>query len=1049
MKRRFVWYVFLLALACPVLSQAQSRQLKGKVTDDAGNGIEGVTVNVKGTETRSKTTVDGGFTITVPSSTAALVFTHVNFTEQTVQAGTTDYLTVSMKKFENQMDEVIVVGYGTQRKKDLTGAISTFSTDRLNERPVARIDQALVGQMTGVQVKQTSGAPGKPFSINIRGTGSISAGNEPLYVIDGFPVTTTGQNTAGNFANGSPLDNINTNDIESIQVLKDAAAAAIYGSRAANGVVIITTKKGRKGKNQFTFNVYGGVSQAGKKLDMLSPEQWIKRAELFIDSAWVNSWTGTGPQRLASQTSAERLQILGKLDASLVKDDRWEMPGHPGLTYVDWQDEAFRSAPFQNYQLSASGGSDNARYYISGNYQNQTGYMIGMDYKAYSVRANVETDLAKKLKLGINIAPSYSIRNDPGVEGKDNILHQLVSMTPVQEDSMGKYANAYNNGQYAWSGTSNSPIARLESRVGKTTIFRTLASAYLEWQIIKGLTARTSINYDNSDQKYDQYRPYYSETTLANRKSQPNVNSSGSYTSLRKQTFVNENTLSYNTSLNGGHNISAVVGQAYNYFRIDNVTLNSNGGYSSDVPTLNASLNPATGTTTASQSTLLSYFGRVQYDYKGRYMASVSMRRDGSSRFGPNYKWGSFPSVSLGWRVSEENFLASVPEISNLKLRASYGQSGNNNIGDYDAFSTLTNYYYTFGGTRVVGVGVNSIPNPDLHWEKSATYNYGLDLGLWNRINISVDYYNKKNTDLLLQVPTASALGYTSYYANIGQVSNKGWELELNTQNLKGGAVDWSTSINLSHNSNKLLSLGGQQRLEIPAASSWTSAPFAIMQVGLPMYSLYVVQQNGVLTADDIAKGYPMFGKQKAGDPRYVDANPDGVIDTKDRVLVGQPNPKYTWGITNTVKYKNFDLRVLVQGQNGGKIYSLFGRAINLTGMGYSQNVLNVDVATRGNYRTTFGAIGNTDWLYSSNYVSIRNITLGYNLGNLLKIKGINGVRIYASAENWFYWDKYKGGFNPESANAGLSGDDTYPLPGDYGGLPQAKSLVFGLNMNF
>lgn len=1050
--KRFMALMLLGMLYLPAVAQAQSKLIKGKVTDEAGVPLADASIAVKGRETRTVTNDAGSFSISVPDSLrlVELVVTHLNFTERTVTV-LGESVDIVLEKTSKQLDEVIVIGYGTQKKKELTGAIATFDTKGLDERPVSRIDQALIGQMTGVQVKQTSGAPGKPFSINIRGTGSIGAGNEPLYVIDGFPVTTTGQNAAGNFAGGSPLDNINTNDIESIQVLKDAAAAAIYGSRAANGVVIITTRKGRKGKAQFSFNSYAGLSQAGKKIDMLSAEQWIDRARLFIDSAWVAS----APGRSASQTTQERRQILGlpanQVNSTLMYDDRWYLPGHPGLAFIDWQDEAFRTAPFQNYQLTASGGTESTRYYISGNYQNQTGFVIGMDYKSYGVRANVESELSKRLKFGLNVAPTYSVRNDPGVEGKDNLLHQLLTLSPVQEDTMGIYANSFKNGQYAWGNSSNSSIARLENRVGRTTIFRTLATTYLDLEVIKGLNVRTSINYDNSDQRYDQYRPYLTETNLNNRINQPYINTSASYSGLRKQTFVNENTISYVRSFNNSHNLSVLAGQSYNFFRTDNVTLASNGGFSSAIPTLNGSVNPATGNTTAAKSVLVSVFGRVQYDYKGRYMVSASMRSDGSSRFGSNYKWGSFPSVSMGWRVSEEAFMQQVPVVSNLKLRASYGVSGNNNIGDYDAFSTLTNYPYTFGGTRVVGTGVNTVPQPDVRWEKSATYNYGVDLGLiTNRLNITFDYYHKKNTDLLLRVPAASASGFTQYLANVGQVLNKGWEIELNSQNLKGKVLQWSTSVNLSHNSNRVLSLGGQQqRVEIPVSSGWTSAPFAIIEVGLPMYSIFVVQQNGVLTAEDIAKGAPQFGSQKVGDPRYVDANDDKVINEKDRVLSGQANARYIWGITNTLQFKGFDLRVLVQGQNGGKIYSLFGRAINLTGSSYPPNVLNVDVNTRGNYRTNFGAIGNTDWLYSSNYVSIRNITLGYNLGSALGIKGLNNARLYVSAENFFYWDKYSGGYNPEAVNAGLSGDDAYPLPGDYGGLPQAKSIVLGLNINF
>ena len=1035
MKRMLTSLLCVLVLTISSL-KAQNRQVKGKVSDDTGVPLSGASITVKGTEIRTATNSDGVFSLTVPASlqNIEIVVSYLNYADKIMPVTGND-VNVMLTKTSRQIDEVIVVGYGTQKKRNVTGAVATFNAENLDERPIIRLDQGLIGQMAGVQVKQTTGAPGKPFSINIRGTGSFSASNEPLYVIDGFPVATEGVNGSGNFDNGSPLDNLNPNDIESIQVLKDAAAAAIYGSRAANGVVLITTKKGKTGKNQITLNVYGGLSKAAKRLDLLDGDQWIARAKEFINSAWVASGTG----RTAAQTTQERRTILGlapgTYNVGLMSDERWDIPGHPGLDYVDWQDIAFRTANVQNYQLSASGGNENARYYISGNYQNQKGYVIGMGYKTYTGRANVEVNLTKKMKFGLNISPSFSIKDDPGVEGKDNTLHKMMAMAPVQESAPDANGRKYTV-RYAWAGTDVDPLTRLEQRVGQAKMSRVLAGSYFDLEIAKGLNARSTFNFDNVDNINKGYVP---SATLAS--------ISGSYGSYRKQNFVNENTVSYARQI-GSHNISAVAGNSYNTYKIDKVTLASNGNFAYyDVTTLPAN---SVGSTNEERSVLISYFGRVQYDYDGKYLLSASVRRDGSSRFGSEYRWGNFPSVSAGWRISQEKFFH-VKQINDLKLRASYGASGNNNIGNYSWLSTLAAFNYSFGGTQNLGTGLNRITNKLLHWERSYSNNYGLDVSAFNnRITMSFDYYNKRNKDMLLNTPIPVTSGFNTILTNLGEVLNKGWELEINTRNLRGGAMQWNTSLNLSHNSNKLVKLDGvQQRIEV--APNFGEVPYALMEVGLPMYSIYVVQQNGVLTADDIAKGYPMLGTQKVGDPRYVDAVPDGKITAADRVVVGQPNPKYTWGITNTVKYKGFDLSVFVQGQNGGSVYSLFGRAMNLTGMSGTQNTLDIDPAIRGNYKTSFGSIVNTDWLYSSDYVSIRSIIIGYDLTKLMKNNKafFKGARIYLTGENWFYWDNYKGGFNPEATNANLSGNSNIPVPGDYGGLPQSRSVTMGLNLSF
>lgn len=1039
---------------------AHSQVITGKVTSSENNeGLPGVNVVQKGASTGAVTDANGDYTLRLTGSgPATLTYSFIGYVTQEIPVGNQSTISVKLSPDNRSLNEVVVIGYGTARKADVTGAVASFDAKNIEQRPLLRVDQALVGQLAGVQVKQTSGGLGKGFSVQVRGSGSITAGNEPLYVIDGFPLSTAAPNGSGNFGSGNPLDNLNPNDIESVQVLKDAAAAAIYGSRAANGVVLITTRRGQSGKARITLNTYAGFLERTRKLDMLSADEWVERATEMINAQWVAS----GPNRSASQTNEQRRIALGlpvgQVNTSFMTDDRWAQPGHPGLRYHDWQDEAFRKGLVQNHQLSATGGNEFVKYYVSGNYVRQQGMVINTDYTAYSARANVEVNAGKNLKLGVNLSPTFSINNDPGVEGKDNILHQLVSFTPVQEDTMGLYPNVGNNGQYRWSVSPSSPIGRLQYTIGQTKRFRTLGSLYGEYQLRKGLFFKTTVNLDNTDNSAKTYVPYAVAGSLPTRQAQLTTLTSGTYNTYRRRTFVNENTLSYSTLIQDKHDLSLLAGLSYNSDKFEAASLSSNGGFNSNVITTLNAANALTGNTSETLNVLLSYFGRLQYSYANKYLLSASLRRDGSSRFGANTKWGLFPSASVGWRLSEESFLKGINQINDLKLRASWGKSGNYNIGDYSSLPTLVNANYSFNGAAGVGQAPAGIINPDLTWEKSETFDIGFDVTVLNsRISASFDYYNKLNTALLLNVPIPGATGFSSTLSNAGSVRNKGWEVELNTRNTTG-AVKWNTSINFSHNANKVVALaGGQQQILIPSSFDISHS---ILRVGEPLYSIYVVRQVGILSQQDIDSKAARYGSQTVGDPKYFDANNDGVIDANDRVIVGHPNPSYIWGITNSVRYKGFDLNVLVQGQNGGSIYSLLGRALGRTGQGFTDNALgffrdrwrspdNPGAGEVGKAYSTFGRIKNTDWLYSSDYVRVRNITLGYDLGSLIKIQPIQGARIYATAENFFGFDKYKGGFNPEASNTDLSGSSTFPEPGDYGGLPLARSLVFGLNLTF
>lgn len=1068
--------LFFLCVTGLNAAYAQQVTVSGVVTDSKKLPIPAASVLLKGTQQGTTTDLNGKFTIKA-SVGQTLTFKSVGFTDKDVTVGTSRTINVTLDETNSQLNEVVVIGYGTQKKANVSGALSSMRNTNLDERPITRVDQALVGQLAGVNVKQNSGLPGKAFSVQVRGTASISAGNEPLYVIDGFPLALNSSNAStGNYSQGNPLDNINPADIESIDVLKDAAAAAIYGSRATNGVVIITTKHGKSGKPKISFNNSFGYNAASKQLDMLNGDEWIARATEIINATYLARTASVGGTA-ADNTDTRRINVNktlpanqqigpGQISTSYMLDPRWAIPGHPGLTDHNWQKLIERNGLMQNSQLTASGGNDYVSYYVSGAYQDQNSFIKNTGYKQYSVRANVDVNVSKKLKIGFNVAPTYSVTNDPGVEGKDNIFHQALSMSPIQEDSVGNYPNIGKNATYSWSNSTNGPLGKLENNIGINKRYRTLATAYGQYEIIDGLTFKSSVNFDNTDNQSNSYVPYITTGSLASRTFTGSNNllaaTSGSYSSYKRQTFVNENTLTYAKTFNSVHSLNFLLGQSYNYDRFDAASIKSNGGYNNaSVQTLSAAAG-VTGTTTGTLNVLISYFGRAQYSYKDKYLLSASLRTDGSSRFGSNTKFGWFPAASVAWRVTQEDFMKSVKTISDLKLRVSYGVNGNNGIGDYSTIPQIGGTNYVFGGTQAVAIGQapSNVVNPNLKWEKSRTYDFGLDFGLFNnRLTGSFDYYNKRSTDLLLNVPVLETTGFNNLQTNIGAVNGVGQELELTSRNITG-AFEWSTTFNIAHNSNKITALGpGQTQIIIPNSLNVSDA---ILRVGQSLNSVYVLKYNGFLTAADIAANYPKYGPEAPGDPKFEDYNHDGQITEADKQIVGHPNPSFTAGLTNTFRYKNFDLSILIQGQSGGVIYSELARALSRPGQGFTDNTPRIFVDRWYSETNTgsgrFGKAYSTynspitatqDAVYSTNYYRIRDITLGYNLKNLIKTGVVQGARIYMSMENFFGADKYYGGLNPDAANIAVSSNSNYAQSGDYGGLPLAKSLIFGVNFTF
>jgi TonB-linked SusC/RagA family outer membrane protein len=1048
----------------------QRTEVTGTVTDDKGQAIAGASVMVKGAKAATTTDANGVFTLKARIGKDVLAVSYIGFTNKEISVSGRQ-LVIAMTVSDKSMTDVVVIGYGTQKRRDVTAAVSTFDTKGIEEKPISRIDQAMIGEMPGVQVRQQTGMPGQGFSILIRGTGSISAGTEPLYVLDGFPLDVTNQNTAGGFSNGNPLNNLNPDDIESIQVLKDAAAGAIYGSRAANGVVLITTKRGQVGKTRLALNANSGISQASKKLDVLSSKDWIAEATELENYKWVAS---AASGRTADQTIAQRQAILGLAPnvytSTYMADPRWSQPGHPGLEYVNWQDSAFRTAPFQNYELSASGGTDAVRYFVSGNYLNQDGVLINTGYKNYSARANIEVNAAKKLKLGFNLAPTYSVVHSPSVEGKDNQAMHLYNMIPIVEDSAGMNSGAGKNAIYGWANSSVSPVAYLNHVINTVKTTRILYTMYGDYQILPGLNARSTFNFDQSNQNTKAYTSDFVAGNVADRLNTPGKDASGSYSGFTKQNFVTENTLNYTKTIKEDHMISAVAGVSYSYVHLETFTIKTAGGFANDLlNTLNNAI-PSTagvtvsGNTTESNNALFSYYGRLQYSYQGKYLLSGTMRRDASSRFGKASQYGTFPSLSAGWRISQENFMKSLSFIDDMKFRFSYGRSGNNNIGDYGAIPTLTAANYSFGGsvpTANTGQVPSGLPNPNLKWETSNTYDLGLDLTvLNNRINIQADVYKKKNTNLLLTIPVLAASGFTNSLQNVGQVENRGLELSVGAITYKTRNFQWSTNANIAFNQNKVVSLGGLgTTINIPNAFGAGYPPF-LLQDGLPMYTFYIIKKTGILTQDDINNPkVAKLPKQAVGDEKYFDKNGDGIIDASDRVNGGQPSPKYTFGLTNTFRYKAFDLSVQVYGQHGGSIMSYIARAIDNPANGISTNLgvwRNRWTAANPNPNAPRGKIGTayvipyttSDWVYSTDFLRIQSITLGYNLKSIIKSSVLSSARIYASLQNWWGWDKYKGGVNPEAQNTNI-GTGVYALPGDYGAAPLNKSAVLGINFVF
>ena len=1035
----------------------------GKVVDSNGEPIIGASVIVKGTVIGVMTDIDGKFTIKAQNG-ATLEVSCIGYVTKTVAAA--PGLTVVLEDDTKMLEETVVIGYGSVKKTDLTSAVASMDSKAIQDRPLARAEQALQGQLAGVSVQVISAEPGADPQIRVRGAASISAGNEPLYVIDGVPQ--------------SSMTGLNPNDIANIEVLKDAASAAIYGSRGSNGVVIVTTKSGQKGAPKVTFTANAGVSTLEKRMDVFSAVEWMEFAVRCMDATYLAMY----PQGSIADDNATRMKNLGltgpqRTGGNAVNfDDRWfkylspEMQAShtyydngEELSLLDWQSYAYSPAAQQNYNVSISGATETTKYMFSLGYLDQDGLSPASNYKRLNLRTNVESKLNNWLKVGLNLAPSFVINTGAGQgNGKDSRAHHVLTSPPVSEPGVGYDTQYYPNVNYLWGGGGMRPKKYYEEIAAHNHTMRLQASSFLRANPFEGfqVEASASATYANSN----------TNTFEANTMTNANWTlPEGSKSKAKHTTDYSINTLlqivaNYDRTF-GKHNVSAMLGassevgnigfgttQEYTNMPNDVITGTFVGSNSTTSPTVKSS-----NVTEKTNTKLLSMFGRLSYSYDNRYMISASLRRDGYSRFGSQNKWGWFPSVSGGWNIANEGFFkdADLDWWNTFKLRASYGQTGNYGIPESAAYSTLT--AGTYGGNLAYYAG--AFGNTGLGWEKTHSTDVAIDLGfLGNRIQASIDWYTKTTTDLLYSVPVPSVFGTTSIYDNLGSVLNNGIELELNTENISTKDFEWSTSFNMSYSKNKVLQLGDDTTEGNFVYTKQANNVNQILRIGAPMYEFYNHKNIGVWMSQAEIDAYkaetgltPKYYGQNVvpGDPKYEDQNGDGNITNDDWTVLGDPAPRFVFGMTNRFSYKNFDASILFTAQAGGYIMGGFGRAVDRAHMGTQQNTLRhwqnawwseeePGDGTLPYPLTTHSYNIDSRFVYKSDYFRIKNLTLGYTV----PFKNfIQSLRVYASIENLLILDSYYLGYSPEASNqSGFTGVD-------YGAYPSARTFSLGVNINF
>ncbi|WP_343591835.1 TonB-dependent receptor [Flavobacterium sp.] len=1040
MKKKLNIHILLFLLFITAGIQAQNTtpliqsKLDGTVVDDVTNQpIIGASVTIKGTTHGVITDAEGKFYFqTGQKFPYTLIVSYIGYKKAEVIVEKNPVI-INLKEERQELDELVVVGYGTQKRKDITGSVASVPKANLSQ-VTSSADNLLRGAVAGVVVTQSSGRPGASSSVRIRGGNSITAGNEPLYVVDGILIYNDNANSSAGVtyagASVNVLSTINPADIESIEVLKDASATAIYGSRGANGVVIITTKKGTKGQDNISYQGYFGFQNISKKLKLMNASEW---ASLRND---VQASIGQAPSFTAAQIEA--FKTSGS---------------------YDWQSAAFRTAaPVQSHNLSFSGGDERSRYSVSAGYFDQEGIVLGSDFKRISLRANYERNYSQNFKFGVNANYTYSLANGVGTSGSGRTPNPLVAavltapVVPIK-NADGSYNVTNNPYTTSVNGYVPNPINDLENTTNQTNLNRILTSLFGEYKITKKLTAKVAVSGDVLNTKQNYYAPA-NTTTGAGTKGLASVGD------RLVGSVLNENTLNYNTTFGENHKFSALGGYTLQYTKGEVVNAGANT-FVNDANTYNAlqdgvAVKPYSE---AYESVLKSWLARVNYSYKGKYNFTLSGRADGSSRFGSESLWGYFPSAGFSWNITDEEFANNIKGVTEAKLRITAGTTGNQEIGNYLSLASMGSVNYSFGGTLYTGIAPTRLANPDLKWEKTDQYNVGLDLSLLDRkINFVFDVYYKKTKDLLISVPVPLSSGYATVLQNIGGVENKGFEVGLTTENLKTENFAWNSNVVFSLNRNKVTEIGNGVNEFFPVVpnGSLLQQQPVIVKVGLPLGTFWGYRTNGIFQTQEEVNTQPKINSlanTKVGDRKYVDANGDGVINALDKGNLGTSQPKFVGSFSNTISYNDFDLNFSFQGSYGGKIFNALNQQLEISTLGTNAAATLNDRWTPTNPsneipRATSSPLGIVSERYveDASFLRLKLITLGYTLPKSVSKKlGTKSVKVYISAENLITWTKYTG-YDPEVSS--YEQNNLYPGI-DFGSYPNSKTFISGLNVTF
>ncbi len=1014
MNRNLIQFSLVLILLLFSLTALAQRAITGKVVDaKTSEPLIGATLKVEGSQAGTQTNADGEFSFSYNSLPVKVQVSFVGYVTRSIEVRDTQALTIELEPDMELLEDVVVIGYGTAKKSDITGSVSSITEKDFNKGVNVSAEQLIAGKVSGVQIVQSSGEPGGGITVNIRGMGSLNAGNSPLYVVDGFPidnssaVSGTGANFTGMRTARNPLNSINPNDIASIEVLKDASATAIYGSRGANGVVLITTKRGKEGGLKVNYDTYYGVQNIMNDIDLLSANDYKAVMNSLIDA-------GAGNANLK----------IGEFSGG-----------------TDWLDRMYhKDAPIQNHNLSFSGGNQSTKYHTSLNYFNQDGVLINSGNKRYSARINLE-HTNKNFTFGTNISSSYVadnyVANGMDLNERAGIIYAAIAYEPT----LSVYDQENN---YVLSKNMNidNPLAIANGKTSVSNLYRTLGTIYGEVKFLKDFTARLNLGADITSQRRD---TYIDRQTMEGR-------SNGGIASILTGTnnsFLSELTLNYRKRFNQQdlNVLFGTTGQQFNSF--DQSSQGS--GFPSDVTkTDNMSLGDPTRfivTSGRSRNSLLSYLGRVNYNLYEKYLLTASLRIDGSSRFGENNKYGVFPSFAFAWRLENEDFIKDLEFISSLKLRSSWGQTGNQAIGNYQSMTTYSSgQMAVIGNQQVSTTTPNRVPNPNLKWETSEQLNFGLDYGfLRNRITGSLDWFVKTTKDMLLNLPIPRTTGFSTMMTNVGSVRNGGFEVLVNTINLTG-PLSWESTLNMTWLNNKVLDLGGIDNIFTGSAGGTSN--IALISEGLPMYSFYGYVIDGVWQEGDdfsVTKD-----NVKPGDFKYRDINGDKVVNADDRTVIGSPFPNFMASLTNNFSYKRFNLNIFLDGVWGSKMLNN-----NLVDTYFPANLMRNRLAepmlnrwTPSNpsdvYPSFINPLGqgkkevNTYTVENADFLRLNTVKLGYDFH--INRSAVKGLGVFVTGQNLAMWTKYKGydpSINPNGGGVRI----------DWNAFPTARTILFGVNL--